>query len=82
LPMSVFSFVINNSVLLYLRKKVAMSRHPRNTETYNGVVLGALLVLISLLWFTIPLVFFGRVIIYPGILFLIGVITVIRYSNK
>lgn len=59
-----------------------MSHHSRNTETYNGVVLGALLVLISLLWFTIPLVFFGRVIIYPGILFLIGVITVIRYSNK
>lgn len=58
-----------------------MSRDPRNTETYNGVVLGALLVLIALLWFTIPL-FFGRVIIYPGILFLIGVITVIRYSNK
>lgn len=59
-----------------------MSHRPQNTGTYNGVVLGALLVLISLLWFTIPLIFFGRVIIYPGILFLIGIITVMRYSRK
>lgn len=49
---------------------------------YNGVVLGAFLVLVALLWFAIPLLFTGRLLAYPGILLLIGIITVVRHSKS
>jgi uncharacterized membrane protein HdeD (DUF308 family) len=55
------------------------SKHP---DMYNGVVLGALMILIGLAWFAFPLLFTGKLFLYPGILFLLGVITVIRHSGS
>jgi len=72
----------NRSLIFVEGKSFVMNHRPENTHTYNGIVLGALFVLISLVWFTVPLVFFEQVIIYPAVMFLVGIITVIRYSNK
>jgi uncharacterized membrane protein HdeD (DUF308 family) len=55
------------------------SRHP---DMYNGVVLGALMILIGLAWFAFPFLLTGKLYLYPGILFLLGVITVIRHSGS
>lgn len=54
------------------------NQHP---DMYNGVVLGAFLVLVALLWFTIPLLFSGKLLAYPSALFVVGIITVIRHSR-
>ena len=62
-----------------------MSNDPRKgdeQETYNGVTLGALLILIGLAWFTFPFVFSGRAMIYPWIVCLVGLITLIRHNRK
>ncbi|HLP57041.1 MAG TPA: hypothetical protein VK151_18525 [Fluviicola sp.] len=53
------------------------SKHP---DMYNGVVLGALMILIGLAWFALPLLFAGKLLLYPGILVLLGIITMIRHS--
>lgn len=47
---------------------------------YNGVVLGALMIMIGLAWFAIPFLLSGKLSLYPGVLFLLGIITIIRHS--
>jgi hypothetical protein len=48
---------------------------------YNGVVLGALIILISLIWFTIPFLVSGKIQLYPSLLFVIGFITIVRHRR-
>lgn len=55
------------------------NKHP---EMYNGVVLGALLILIALVWFTIPFLVSGKTLLYPIVLFVIGFITMVRHSRN
>jgi len=61
-----------------------MKKNPQHNEpeTYNGVTLGALMILIGLVWFTIPLLISGHVLLYPWIVCLVGLITLIRHSRK
>lgn len=54
------------------------NKHP---EMYNGVILGALLILIALVWFTIPFLVSGKTLLYPIVLFVIGFITLVRHSR-
>jgi hypothetical protein len=54
-------------------------KHP---EMYNGVVLGAFMILISLIWFTIPFLLTGRTLLYPTIVFVLGCITIVRHSRN
>ena len=63
---------------------MTMKKDPQNhdPETYNGVTLGALMILIGLVWFTIPFLTSGRTLLYPWIVSLIGLITLIRHSRK
>lgn len=61
---------------------MSSKQHNQHPDMYNGVVLGAFLVLVALLWFAIPLLFTGRLLAYPGILLLIGIITVVRHSKS
>ena len=56
-------------------------KNEKHPDMYNGVVLGALMILISLLWFTIPFLVSGKALLYPGILFLVGLITMLRHSR-
>ena len=61
-----------------------MKNSPQHNEpdTYNGVTLGALMILIGLVWFTVPLVTSGRMLLYPWIISLVGLITLIRHARK
>lgn len=62
-----------------LMKMASNNKHP---EMYNGVVLGAILILIALLWFTIPFLVSGKTLLYPIVLFVVGFITLIRHSRN
>lgn len=53
-------------------------QHP---ETYNGVVAGAALMLVALLWFTLPMLITGRFLWYPWILFALGALTIVRHAQ-
>jgi uncharacterized membrane protein HdeD (DUF308 family) len=57
-----------------------MSNSGKHPEMYNGVVLGALMIMIGLAWFAIPFLLSGKLSLYPGVLFLLGIITIIRHS--
>ena len=61
---------------------MSMSKSSKHPDMYNGVVLGALMILISLAWFVFPFLFTGKLLVYPGILFLLGIITIIRHSGS
>lgn len=52
-------------------------------EGYDGVIVGAVMVLIGLAWFTLPYVFANRqFLVYPWILVGVGLITFLRHALK
>jgi hypothetical protein len=59
-----------------------MANNNKHPEMYNGVVLGALLILIALVWFTIPFLVSGKTLLYPIVLFVVGFITLVRHSRS
>jgi len=71
--------------LIFAQKLTHMKKDPQQNEDpqiYNGVTLGALMILIGLVWFTIPLLGWGQVLIVPWVVSLVGLITLIRHSRK
>jgi hypothetical protein len=50
--------------------------------SYNGLTVGAVMVLIGLAWFTFPYIFSGRFMVYPLILIGLGLITFVRHALK
>jgi hypothetical protein len=59
-----------------------MADNNKHPEMYNGVVLGALLILIALVWFTIPFLISGKTLLYPIVLFVIGFVTLVRHRRS
>lgn len=51
----------------------------KDPDTLNGVTFGAGMILVSLLWFAVPFMLQGRVLILPQIALLIGFITMVRH---
>lgn len=51
----------------------------KDPETLNGVTFGAGMILVSLLWFAVPFMLQGRVLILPQIAVFVGFVTMVRH---
>lgn len=51
----------------------------KDPDTLNGVTFGAGMILVSLIWFAVPFMLKGRVLVLPQIAVVIGFITIIRH---
>ena len=51
----------------------------KDPDTLNGVTFGAGMILVSLLWFAVPFMLQGRMLVMPQIAVVIGLITMVRH---